>query len=299
MATPGRWHDVPAGDLSFSPQIHPGSLPVEVLDRGEVLRRLASHEATSRQRVDFHQLVVCTDGSGRHEVDFEPIWLHPGSVLRTYPGQVQRLYPESAFDAVIVIWPVETRVVGAFGGRWYPGSDLPIRWQVDRAGLDRLLGWIDDVRTEQERFDRSARHGALLESLLTTLLLRFEMEIPDAPAAERPFPEAYRELRELMEERLRERPAMAALAAELGYSVRTLDRACHQAVGRTARAVLDDRIALEARRLLTHSDLTVSEIAADLGFSDSSNFARFVKRQLGAGPSVVRGRDAADGQGRR
>lgn len=85
-------------------------------------------------------------------------------------------------------------------------------------------------------------------------------------------------------------PSVTELAHDLGYSTRTLDRACRQATGRTARQVLDERVGLEIRRLLTHTDRPVSQIAGDLGFDDSSNFSKFVRRQLGALPTQVRDR---------
>ena len=78
------------------------------------------------------------------------------------------------------------------------------------------------------------------------------------------------------------------MAEDLGYSTRTLDRACQRATGRTAKQVVDERISLEVRRLLTHTDLPVARIATDLGFDDASNFTKFVKRQLGLPPSEVR-----------
>lgn len=42
-----------------------------------------------------------------------------------------------------------------------------------------------------------------------------------------------------------QRPNMIELAQELGYSSRTIDRACRQVTGRTAKQVLDERVAFE------------------------------------------------------
>ena len=91
-----------------------------------------------------------------------------------------------------------------------------------------------------------------------------------------------------MERQLHERPTVTSLARALGYSTRTLDRACVEASGHTAKYLLDERVALEVRRLLTYSNRSVAQIATSLGFADASNFSKFVKRQLGEGPLEIR-----------
>lgn len=45
---------------------------------------------------------------------------------------------------------------------------------------------------------------------------------------------------------------------------------------------------LEARRLLVHSSMTVSEIAYHLRFQDPSYFGRFFRRHLGQTPGQYR-----------
>ena len=55
-------------------------------------------------------------------------------------------------------------------------------------------------------------------------------------------------------------------AARLGCSVRTLTRASLAVTGRTAKQVVDDRVALEARRLLACTPMSVAEVGRRLGF---------------------------------
>lgn len=75
-------------------------------------------------------------------------------------------------------------------------------------------------------------------------------------------------------------------ARELGDSERTLSRACLDVTGRTAKQVLSDRLVLEAKRLLAHSDLTAAAVASQLGFDEPTNFQRFFKRQTGLTPGA-------------
>jgi AraC-like DNA-binding protein len=79
-------------------------------------------------------------------------------------------------------------------------------------------------------------------------------------------------------------------AARLGCSVRTLTRASLAATGRSAKQVIDDRAALEARRLLACTELPIAEIGQRLGFPEPTNFGRFFHREVGCSPGAFRAR---------
>jgi AraC-like DNA-binding protein len=70
--------------------------------------------------------------------------------------------------------------------------------------------------------------------------------------------------------------------------VRTLTRACLAVTGRTAKQVVDDRVALEARRLLACTALSVAEVGRHLGFPEPTNFGRFFHREVGMSPGQFR-----------
>lgn len=58
--------------------------------------------------------------------------------------------------------------------------------------------------------------------------------------------------------------------------------------GRTPLAVIQDRVAIEAKRLLAHTTLSVAEIADYLGYAEATHFGRFFRNQVGASPSAWR-----------
>jgi AraC-like DNA-binding protein len=73
-------------------------------------------------------------------------------------------------------------------------------------------------------------------------------------------------------------------ARELGYSPRTLARATLAAAGETPKQIIHGRIALEARRLLAHTDLAISTV----GLRDPSNFSAFFTNVTGERPTAFR-----------
>jgi AraC-like DNA-binding protein len=77
-------------------------------------------------------------------------------------------------------------------------------------------------------------------------------------------------------------------ARELGYSTRTLTRATQTAAGLSAKDYLDQRLTLEAKRLLAHGTEPASTIAAHLGFTSATHFGKFFQRRTGQTPLAFR-----------
>ncbi|WP_408996973.1 helix-turn-helix domain-containing protein [Streptomyces ipomoeae] len=80
----------------------------------------------------------------------------------------------------------------------------------------------------------------------------------------------------------------ADYASCIGCSPRTLNRACQAVTGHTAKALIDAHVALEAKRLLAHTDLPVATISRRLGFSEPTNFGKFFTRETGSTPGTFR-----------
>lgn len=54
---------------------------------------------------------------------------------------------------------------------------------------------------------------------------------------------------------------------------------------RSPQQIIHDRVALEAKRLLHYTDLSINEVGFELGFDDPTYFSRFFKKQVGLSPS--------------
>ncbi|MEM9040779.1 MAG: helix-turn-helix transcriptional regulator [Actinomycetota bacterium] len=244
-----------------------------------------------RHRHDFHQLIVCGSGRGVHHVDFEPIEMRPRRVLHVHPGQVHEYQFDPDFDAHVVAFRAGLARATMPGQEWFPGSDVTVMWDLSTDDFVTIRDAVRAIRREQSRFDGSAASVMLIEGLLAVLVARLHQHAGDAttPSA---LPEAYVRYCEFVEAHFRERPSVASCARELGYSTRTLDRACHTAVGRSAKAVLDERIANDITRLLARTSVPIGHVGAAFGFTDPSSFSKFVTRHLGSPPSAIRARGA-------
>lgn len=275
-------------------------------------------DATSAQppvRLPYHVLVLATAGHGTVEVDFFGHACRPGTLLWVRPGQALRVGRNGLIASVVTFEP-------ALLQEQVDGLPLQNRWQLRGEDEDAVISEFTQIAVDHERHapsptavhhERQApsptavnherhapspaslnhdRHAPgsiaadLLRHQLHVLLLRLAL----LSSGSTPGPESrtYTRFRGLLEAGHPHSRRVEDYAEELGCSVRTLTRACLSVTGRTAKQVVDDRVALEARRLLACTSLSVAEVGRHLGFPEPTNFGRFFHREVGMSPGHFR-----------
>lgn len=104
--------------------------------------------------------------------------------------------------------------------------------------------------------------------------------------ADGPKLDLIREYNFLVEKHYREKHSVADYAEMLNRSPKTLANQFKKMSDQSPLEYIQNRRMLEARRLLIRGDLSVKEVAFDLGFEDVQSFSRFFKREEGLSPAA-------------
>jgi AraC family transcriptional activator of pobA len=102
--------------------------------------------------------------------------------------------------------------------------------------------------------------------------------------------ERLRRFRHLIESQYLKHWPVARYARQLALSETSLNRLCRRLAGSTAFDLIQQRLALEARRRLVYAANSVGGIAGELGFKDPAYFSRFFRRHSGVSPAEFRRR---------
>ena len=92
----------------------------------------------------------------------------------------------------------------------------------------------------------------------------------------------------LLEKQFACHKAVNSYAAQMVITERRLQQATAAAVGKTRKQMVEERIVLEAKRLLAHSNQSVKEIGFSLGFNEPTNFVHFFHRVDGQTPMAFK-----------
>ncbi|MBD1398860.1 AraC family transcriptional regulator [Pontibacter sp. JH31] len=96
------------------------------------------------------------------------------------------------------------------------------------------------------------------------------------------------EYKRLVEEKFKEVREVQQYASMLNITPKHLADVVKSTTGKPPHDIIKNRLLLEAKALLTSTDLALAEIAYTLGFDDQSHFSHFIKRRTGYTPLELR-----------
>ncbi len=133
--------------------------------------------------------------------------------------------------------------------------------------------------------------GEMLRSLLKRLLIistRIAKRNLPEPTISNAHMNIIREYNLLVEKHFREFHQVKDYANLLFKSPKTLSNLFPKYSSKSPIEVINERIILEAKRLLIYSNKTNDEIGRELGYNDPSHFSKFFKKHQGISPSAYK-----------
>ena len=95
----------------------------------------------------------------------------------------------------------------------------------------------------------------------------------------------YKKFLELLEDNFKKHLPIGDYAGKLCLSQKQFTRIIQGITHQSVSDVIKNRIILEAKRLLTCTDMNINQISYELGFEDSAYFARFFRRETQQSPT--------------
>jgi AraC-like DNA-binding protein len=261
---------------------------VQVLSFDALLDRARGHliNPGAPMRPTFHHLVAVRGGRLDCSVDFTERQLVDGDLIWVKPGQILQFGSqlETSQGLVVLFAPgfLDDATVSAAHADRPDASLVPLRSPA-------LLALTEMLADEYHNPGGlpAAVHIAIVRHALSILLLRVGNH---AHPSSEPADAAFEAFRQAVEDGFAHSHCVEDYARQLGYSVRTVTRASHVAIGYGAKRVIQERVLLEAKRLLVHTDLTSTAISARIGMPDPAAFGKFFRRQTGETPATFRDR---------
>jgi len=263
--------------------------------------------APRSHRLMFHEIAFITQGQGRLDIDDASLDVAPRRVLVTGPGEVRRWrLDEPGLEGVLVFF--EPEFIDAFFGDTRFLASLPLMAAAPEArgvatpgrAFDAVMD-MAGVMCDELKSPRADTHHALRAETYSLLIALQRLAIGRVSDDRRELQvkrlgahRLARRFSDLVERHHAEHHDVMDYACRLGVSPRHLNGCVRETTGMTASETIHRRQFLEARRLLSYTDMSVGAVAERLGFADASYFIRFFKRHAGQTPLAWRtGRESA------
>lgn len=240
-------------------------------------------------RHSYYTLIWIIQGNGKHLIDFQDYTLGNGQLYCISPGQVHQLNPSERPIGWVLTFSSEFLIQNSIRQDFI--ADLQLfrsegetpALKPDPATATRLTGYFEEMATLVEQpvdFQYEAL-GAYLKLLL--IFANHACTLPaDTHAQSRHASlTILRNFKSLVEAQFRSAHQVQAYAEQLAVTADHLNKTVKTLLGQTAKAYIQDRIILEAKRLLSFSEMNGKELAYYLGFEEPTHFRTFFKNCTG------------------
>ena len=245
---------------------------------------IKEHHFTGRpHKHDFYLILLFTKGHGVHYVDFNKYQIKPGTVFMMSPGQIHSWELSDDIDGYVFFHSKTFYDEGYTNEKItnYPFfasiHNMPIV-VIKKSNLALIENLFRNILEEYKQ-DKPLRFSKLhaLVNILYIELTRSYHTV--GKVGNEKYLSAVRKFEGLVDTNFREIKFPAEYASLLNITERHLNRITNRCLNKTPTELISDRVILEAKRMLMHSNHSIAEVAGELGYFDSSYFSKLFKKK--------------------
>lgn len=245
-------------------------------------------EVERPHRDNGHLFILQEKGTTHIEIDFQLHHLEPSSIIYINPDQIHR--PLTFENATVTSWIITSE-------------------NLQQENLELLAGLtpVDALALKPETFSiisetaslciqfSERKHEKLYNSILkescntlVTLVVSQYLSLAKTADNYSRFEVITKSFKSTLEQDFTKVKSPMAYAKSLNISTPYLNECVKTATGNSVSYHIQQRVILEAKRLLYHSNKSIKEIAGELGYDDYSYFIRLFVKITGMTPLAFR-----------
>ncbi|MEA5256594.1 AraC family transcriptional regulator [Arcicella aquatica] len=245
---------------------------------------------------DFYEILFLTQGQGIHTIDFQNYTIKPNTIFFLSPGQIHELDLSEDVKGYIFLFtssfyhfnktdPYKLFELPFFYNLNQETPPIYLENQAEKQVLTELFNNAI-YENQQNLTDSEEAIRALLDLILIQCKRIYPLSNYDDKTSKGKI--MVKRFKQLIEEKCQENLSVKDYAHLLAITPNYLSETVKSVTGRTSTDLINDRMIMEIKRFLTHTDLGISEIAYQLNFSDQSYFSKYFKKLTNLSPLEFR-----------
>ncbi len=247
-------------------------------------------------RHPFHEIIYIKSGIGKHTIDGDVFELEADTIYVIGEGQIHDFLEGRDLKGYLlrykltVLPPELTMYATDYSILQVISASNSLQLTPEEAhDFDLCFEQLLQESRHRKRLDKS---NHIFHFVLLTLLSRINHKIKSLSDHLRDHYDSidhnYKKLILLIEEHYKKKHELPFYADHLRMTTRQLSQLTESETGETAKQLINKRLMIEAKRLLTFTNMSFKEIAFDLGYKEAAYFSRLFKRKTGQSPKAFR-----------
>lgn len=241
---------------------------------------------TPHRHNSYFEIIYLSRGKGFHTIDSNRFSVCPPVVYLVRKEQVHHWELSDEPDGYVLILKkdfLERSLDNGLKDLIEKLSRYSSLQLTDNVVVEKLFALLTEEATHESNCSFQ-----VLEGLLKSLTAKILQESKPQEYQKEVQPDLYRAFIGLLQTSVLVKNSVDFYAEQLHTTPQNLNAVCRKTGNHSASELLSNYIIDEARRLLTYTRKTVSEISFTLGFNDSSHFIKYFKRHTGNTPKTYR-----------
>ncbi|MEM1123642.1 MAG: helix-turn-helix transcriptional regulator [Bacteroidota bacterium] len=236
-----------------------------------------NHYHHPHRHTSLYQLSWITGGNGFHSIDTKSFPLTENCLYLLAPGIVHTCHASQDLTGFVL--------------HFSPAFLLPSPTPLTNANFQLLQAnkfdgqQITEVCQKILQEFKQAQKGKfqMIQLLLTMLLIHKDrfLSQQENTLSKNNQTNIYQQFQTLVNQHFATEKRLAYYAKALNISVAHLKDCVKRITGNSATTIIRNRLLLEAKRQLIYSQLSISEIAYQLGFNDANYFFKYFRKYVG------------------
>jgi len=247
-------------------------------------------------RHDFFEVLFLTKGSGFHVIDGNKYEIKPPAIFFMSPGQAHKIEFSSDIEGYIFIFTAEFYLINQNNQNRL--IEFPFFFTIKQDNPPLILTNKKDISFIESLFKKGISEikketpysidllRSVLDLILTTCSTFYKTDKNTLSKGKGHI--LVKKFFQLVEENYLNNLSITQYADKLAITANHLTQTVNQLTGKTSSQIIRAKQILEIKRLLVHTNLSITEIATRLNFADQSYFAKFFKREVGVSPLQYR-----------
>lgn len=271
-------------------------LPIEfeILRLSELYKNEKS-ALTTPHRTNFYHILWLQKGNPTHLIDFQPVKIKPNTILFLNKNIVHRFDDKENYDGFAITFTdnffCKTKADTKFLRSSFLFNDMFGVVQIQLSKKSILFTDLLQLMTLEFQNEKDNYHSDILQNLLHNFLLFAERERRKQKiekikkSVELDYVLLFKDL---LEKEYKNKKQVKFYASQILITEKRLNQATTKIMGRTPKQIIDERVLLEAKRLLAHTNDSIKEIGFELGFKEPTNFIKYFRKHSNLTPVKFR-----------
>jgi len=230
----------------------------------------------------FYEILWTEKGKSKQKIDYNEYEVKQNSLFFISPNQVHHFEEWKSLSGGTILFTEDFYLLNrtnkdilfelSFLDNLYANPCI----EFSKKAFGEILNIIHQIETEQNRQDKNT---TIIQAYLHVLLVQVQRHIDkqSQTAVSKKYLIQFKQFKQTLEKYFAENKTAKFYADKLNITPHHLNLICKEITNKTATEIIRARSILEAKRLLTFTNNTISEIAFELNFTDSSYFAKTFK----------------------